>query len=88
MGDFHRTLLYGGWCGNPRPHLRLLYEASPLALLCEQAGGAGSDGMRRVLDIAPTSLHQRLPLFLGSNDDIEELVSYGDVQQGGKTYSV
>ena len=66
-----------------------MYEANPLALLCEQAGGAGSDGARRVLDIPPAALHQRLPLFLGSADDISELVSYGDVQQGGgKTYVV
>lgn len=65
----------------PRPAPR------PLALA--QAGGRGSDGRRRVLDIPPAALHQRLPLFLGSRDDIAELESYGDVQQGGgKTYDV
>lgn len=54
-----------------------------------QAGGRGSDGKRRILDIPPTKLHQRLPLFLGSPDDIAELESYGDVQQlSGKTYEV
>ena len=47
----------------------------------EQAGGCGSDGKRRILDIAPERLHQRLPLFLGSPEDIAELESYGDVQQ-------
>lgn len=46
-----------------------------------QAGGRGSDGKQRILDIAPEKLHQRLPLFLGSPDDIAELESYGDVQQ-------
>lgn len=89
VADFHRTLLYGGWCANPRPHLRLVYEGNPLALLCEAAGGRASDGKRRVLGIAPSRLHERLPLFLGSADDIAELESYGDVQQGGgKKYDV
>ena len=81
VADFHRTLLYGGVAMNPRQHLRLVYEANPLALLAEQAGGRGSDGKRRVLSIAPSRLHERLPLFLGSADDIAELESYGDVQQ-------
>jgi fructose-1,6-bisphosphatase I len=89
VGDFHRTLLYGGVAMNPRCHLRLVYEANPLALLAEQAGGRGSDGKQRIMDIAPSQLHQRLPLFLGSPDDIEELESYGDVQQlSSKTYTV
>ena len=56
---------------------------------CTQAGGRGSDGVRRVLSIPPEALHQRLPLFLGSPDDIAELEGYGDVQQGaGKKYDV
>mmetsp|Transcript_12775 Transcript_12775/g.40369 ORF Transcript_12775/g.40369 Transcript_12775/m.40369 type:complete len:140 (-) Transcript_12775:191-610(-) len=89
VGDFHRTLLYGGVAMNPRAHLRLLYEGNPLSFICEQAGGLGSDGERRVMDIVPEQVHQRLPLFLGSPDDIRELESYGDVQQvGGKTYTV
>jgi hypothetical protein len=53
-----------------------------------QAGGRGSDGKRRVLSIVPEKLHQRLPLFLGSARDIAELESYGDVQQGAKTYEL
>lgn len=54
-----------------------------------QAGGKGSDGKRRILDIAPSKLHQRLPLFLGSKLDIQELEGYGDVQQlSGKKYDV
>lgn len=89
VADLHRTILQGGWCGNPRPHLRLVYEGNPLAMVVEQAGGRASDGARRVLGIEPEALHQRLPLFMGSEDDVAELESYGDVQQGaGKTYAV
>ena len=54
-----------------------------------QAGGRGSDGKQRILDIQPEKPHQRLPLFLGSPEDILELESYGDVQQvGTKKYTV
>jgi fructose-1,6-bisphosphatase I len=81
VADFHRTLLYGGWCSNPRAHLRLLYEVAPLAFLCEQSGGLATDGVNRLLDICPSHLHHKLPCFLGSKDDIEELMSYGDVRQ-------
>ena len=74
VADFHRTLLYGGIFmypadeKNPAGKLRLLYEACPLAMVCEQAGGAGSDGRRRLLDIEPDELHQRVPVYLGSAD--------------------
>ncbi|EER90172.1 hypothetical protein BDA96_10G284500 [Sorghum bicolor] len=81
VADFHRTLIYGGVAMNPRDHLRLVYEANPLSFLAEQAGGRGSDGKNRILNIQPVKLHQRLPLFLGSIDDMLELESYGDVQQ-------
>ncbi|RLM55265.1 fructose-1,6-bisphosphatase [Panicum miliaceum] len=81
VADFHRTLIYGGVAMNPRDHLRLLYEANPLSFLAEQAGGRGSDGKNRILSIQPVKLHQRLPLFLGSMEDMLELESYGDVQQ-------
>ncbi|CAM8930924.1 unnamed protein product [Rhodiola kirilowii] len=81
VADFHRTLLYGGIAMNPRAHLRLVYEANPLSFLAEQAGGKGSDGKHRILSIQPVKLHQRLPLFLGSPEDIEELESFEDVQQ-------
>jgi fructose-1,6-bisphosphatase I len=85
--DFHRTLLQGGWAGNPRPHLRLLYEAAPLAFVVEAAGGRGSDGENNLLDICPKGLHARTCVFLGGKADIEDLESYGDIQQGGKQYS-
>ena len=81
VADVHRTLLYGGWAGNPRAHLRLLFEAAPLAFIMESAGGRGSDGVVDLLDVTPTKVHHRLPVFLGSAEDVEELLSYGDVQQ-------
>ncbi len=80
VGDFHRTLLKGGIYMYPgevkRPNgkLRLLYENGPLAFLCEKAGGLGSDGTQPILDIVPTELHQRTPLFLGSKGDVEEAI--------------
>eukprot|EP00667_Euglena_gracilis_P004548 EG_transcript_4570 len=86
VADIHRTLLYGGWAGNPRPHLRLLFESAPLSYVLEQAGGAGSDGKGRILGTTLTALHQRSPLFAGSAADVAELESYGDVQQGAQKY--
>lgn len=72
VADFHRTLLYGGVfmypadSESPQGKLRLLYEAAPLAMVMEEAGGASSDGHRSILEIAPSELHQRTPLYLGS----------------------
>jgi fructose-1,6-bisphosphatase I len=82
VADFHRNLLYGGiylYPGdpkNPNGKLRLLYEAAPLAFVAEQAGGAASDGTRRIMDIAPSSLHQRTQLFLGSPDDVADCEAF------------
>lgn len=79
VADFHRILLKGGiylypaTSKNPQGKLRLLYEGAPLAAVAEAAGGAASDGARRVLDIVPSSNHQRVPLFLGSKGDVERL---------------
>ncbi|MFC1565195.1 class 1 fructose-bisphosphatase, partial [candidate division KSB1 bacterium] len=76
VADFHRNLLYGGiflYPGdkrNPGGKLRLLYEAIPLAYVAEQAGGAATDGKRRILDIKPDSLHQKIPLIIGSEEDV------------------
>ena len=81
--DVHRTLLKGGWAG--RPHLRLLYEAAPLAFIMEKSGGVGSDGVSNLLDIKPTNLHERVCCFLGSKSDIRDLLEYGDVQQETST---
>jgi fructose-1,6-bisphosphatase I len=77
VADVHRTILYGGvYCypgdsKNPHGKLRLLYENAPLAFIVEHAGGAASDGTRRILDIQPTELHQRTPLFIGSPKDMK-----------------
>ena len=82
VADFHRNLLYGGIFlypadrRNPNGKLRVLYEAAPLAFVAEQAGGAASDGHRRILEIVPETLHQRTPLFLGSSDDVEACVEF------------
>ncbi len=76
VADIHRTLLYGGiflYPGDARyPHgkLRLMYEANPMAFIMEQAGGAATDGGRRILDIIPETLHQKTPLFVGSEEDV------------------
>jgi len=76
VADFHRNLMAGGVFAYPadtkskRGKLRLLYECAPLAYICEQAGGYASDGTGAILDIAPTELHQRAPLFIGSREDV------------------
>ena len=84
VADVHRTILYGGvYCypgdtKNPNGKLRLMYENKPLGYIVEQAGGAASDGTQRILDIQPTSLHQRSPLFIGSREEVrlvEEFLS-------------
>jgi fructose-1,6-bisphosphatase I len=85
VADFHRTLLTGGIFmypleeKKPEGKLRLLYEAAPLAMICEQAGGRASDGSRDILELEPESLHQRTPLYLGSSGlvDLAERVLAG-----------
>jgi fructose-1,6-bisphosphatase I len=78
VADAHRTLLKGGIFAypadkkSPKGKLRLLYEANPMAFIFEQAGGAAIDGERNILDIAPTALHERTPLILGSKYDVEQ----------------
>ena len=76
VGDFHRNLVAGGIflypadTKNPGGKLRLLYEASPMAFLAEQAEGSATDGINRILDIVPEKLHQRTPLVIGSREDV------------------
>jgi fructose-1,6-bisphosphatase I len=82
VADFHRNLLYGGLFmypadkKNPNGKLRLLYEANPLAFIIEQAGGRASNGKDRILEIVPLDLHQRTPLFIGSEEDVLEAEKY------------
>ncbi len=74
VADFHRTLLKGGIfmypadTKGPQGKLRLLYEAAPMGMICEQAGGRASDGQNRILDLTPETLHQRTPLYIGSSE--------------------
>lgn len=86
VADVHRTLLYGGIFMHPRDYrrdttngqgkLRLLYEASPMAFLAEKAGGLAITDTERILDIQPTSLHQRVPVILGSREEVELYQQY------------
>jgi len=79
VADVHRTILYGGIFMYPADKnskdgkLRLLYEANPMAFITEQAGGRASDGVTRLLDIVPTKVHQRTPVFLGCAEDVAEV---------------
>jgi fructose-1,6-bisphosphatase I len=78
VADFHRTLvkggiyMYPGEVKKPEGKLRLLYEAAPLALVTRQAGGYATDGKTDILDIQPSKLHQRCPLYIGARADVEE----------------
>ncbi|MEY4368773.1 MAG: hypothetical protein RL564_723, partial [Pseudomonadota bacterium] len=84
VADVHRILSRGGIFMYPadardpdKPgKLRLMYEANPMAFIIEQAGGAATDGQRRILDIQPTGLHQRVAVFLGSKNEVERVTSY------------
>uniref|UniRef100_A0A7M4FXE2 Fructose-1,6-bisphosphatase 1 n=1 Tax=Crocodylus porosus TaxID=8502 RepID=A0A7M4FXE2_CROPO len=81
VADVHRTLMYGGifmYPANqksPKGKLRLLYECNPMAFIMEQAGGMATTGTEPVLDVKPESLHQRVPLILGSPDDVQEYLA-------------
>ena len=76
VADFHRNLLYGGIfiypadSKNKNGKLRLMYEANPLSFIVEHAGGRSTNGKTRILEIEPTELHQRTPLFIGSEEDV------------------
>lgn len=76
VADFHRNLVNGGVflypadTRSPEGKLRLLYEASPMAFIAEQAEGSATDGVNRILDIVPERLHQRTPLVIGSREDV------------------
>lgn len=84
VAEVYRVLTRGGIFMYPydtkdpeRPgRLRLLYEANPMSFIVEQAGGSSSDGRRRILDIVPDSIHQRVPLVLGSRREVERVVAY------------
>lgn len=83
VGDVHRILCRGGLFtypfdtkdANKAGKLRLMYEANPMSLLIERAGGAATDAVNRILDIAPTDIHQRVPVVLGSKNEVEYVKS-------------
>ena len=82
VADFHRNLLKGGIFlypadkKNPNGKLRLLYECNPISFIAEQAGGAASDGYRRVMEIQPEKLHQRIPFIVGSKRDVADATRF------------
>ena len=84
VADVHRIITRGGIfsypldskCRDKGGKLRLMYEANPMAFIIEQAGGAASTGRQRMMDVQPTGLHQRVPVFLGSRDEVAEAVRY------------
>ncbi len=81
VADFHRNMLKGGiyiypsTAKDPKGKLRLMYECNALAFIAEQAGGLATDGQKRILDIQPTSLHERVPFFVGSKNMVEQAMS-------------
>ncbi|KAH0504913.1 Fructose-1,6-bisphosphatase isozyme 2 [Microtus ochrogaster] len=90
VADVHRTLVYGGifmYPANqksPKGKLRLLYECNPVAYIIEQAGGIATTGTQPVLDVKPESIHQRVPLILGSPEDVQEYLACVQRNQAGR----
>ncbi len=84
VADFHRNMIKGGiyiypdTTANPEGRLRLLYECNPLAFIAEQAGGLATTGRKRILEVQPTRLHQRVPFFIGSKKMVEKAMSLLD----------
>lgn len=82
VADFHRNMLkggiflYPGEVNAPQGKLRLVYEAAPLAFIAQQAGGAASTGQEAILDLQAAELHQRVPLIIGSAEDVEEAEAF------------
>ena len=82
--DMHRILTRGGIFMYPADErnieaggrIRLLYEANPMAMIVEQAGGAATNGLIPMLDVIPERLHQRVPVFMGSRNEVERITRY------------
>jgi fructose-1,6-bisphosphatase I len=92
VADIHRNLLYGGIfmypadSRNPNGKLRLQYECNPMAFIVEQAGGRATNGKKRIMEIIPEKLHQRVPVFIGSEEDVktvEKFMAEAEVTVGG-----
>ncbi len=92
VAEVHRILVRGGLFLYPRDtkeparagRLRLLYEASPMAMIVEAAGGAASTGRKRILDVLPTDVHERVPVILGSRAEVERVERYHREHEQGK----
>ena len=84
VADVHRIMTRGGVFMYPSDkrathragHLRLMYEANPMSLIVEQAGGAASTGKERILDVKPGKLHERVSVFLGSKSEVDRIAAY------------
>jgi fructose-1,6-bisphosphatase len=97
VADVHRILIRGGVYMYPRDQkeahregrLRLMYEANPMSFLIEQAGGAASTGRARIMDVQPSTLHQRIPVVIGSREEVERIERYHAEYDSGedKPYS-
>jgi len=97
VADVHNILINGGIYGYPATFdkkngkLRLMYESAPMAMILENAGGAGSTGKGRILDVLPEEIHQRVPTFLGSQENVFELDQffryYSDEDEDGDSTS-
>lgn len=87
VADLHRTLIKGGIFlypadkKNGNGKLRLMYECNPMAFIVEAAGGMASTGKERVLDVQPTELHQRVPIYIGSKNMVQKALSYIDQEK-------
>ncbi len=84
VADFHRTLIKGGIFFYPptsdyrNGKLRLLYEANPIGFIAEQAGGIATDGTQSILQLTPKTIHQRVPLVVGSATEMREFAQYAE----------
>ena len=84
VADVNRIMMRGGVFMYPADNkdpskpgrLRLMYEAAPMTMIMEQAGGAASDGTQAMLDVVPEALHQRVPVVLGSRSEVEAFCAY------------
>ena len=88
VADVHRIITRGGIfsypldekCREKGGKLRLMYEANPMAMLVEQAGGAATNGRIRIMDVRPEKLHERVPVFMGSKEEVERITRYHKAQ--------
>src|SRR3989339_360151 len=91
VADNHRNLLYGGIfmypadSRNPKGKLRLMYECDPFAFIIEAAGGRATDGKKRILEIQPQSLHERTPVFMGSEEDVKMVEDFMAKEEAAET---